>query len=251
METKQKFRSLIVDDNMQCISSLKRLLDKYFNEIEVIGTCHNLEGAVRFLKKETVDILFLDVEMPDGEGTSLFDYLDEVNFETIFTTAFPDYAAEAFRLNSIDYLVKPIKPSQLKEAISKVKKKKGVFDENESFITDAPRNKKIRLHTLDAIIMLNISDVVYCEAENNYTTFYTEDKKVVVSKTLGHYEKMLESYDFFRISRAHLVNLNFVEKLEKAGTLEISLANGKELAVSGGKKKNLLEAMNKISLNQM
>lgn len=250
MENNKIFSCVIIDDTPQCISILTKLIDKYFPEVKIKGTAKSVQEGISLIKKTDPEIVFLDVEMPGENGTALFDYLEEPNFETIFTTAFEDYAAQAFRLNSIDYLVKPVKPSELKEAISKVKQK---YQNNNEKIVNMPEispETRITFSTLDSIEIIKIKDIFYCQAENNYTTVYASNKKSMVSKHLGFYEEILKDYGFFRVNRSQLINLYHVERIEKTGTQEITLSNGSKIPIAGRRKKDLMDRLSSYTLKQ-
>lgn len=250
MENNKAFNCIIVDDTPQCISVLTKLIDKYFPEIEISGTAKSVQEAVKQIKLEDPDIVFLDVEMPGENGTALFDYIEAPRFETIFTTAFPDYAANAFRLNSIDYLIKPVKPSELKEAIAKVKEKHSSQNEKIVNLPKISSETRITFSTLDSIEIFKVKDILYCKAENNYTTVYTEGKKSMVSKHLGFYEDLLKGYGFFRVNRSHLINMYHLDKIEKTGAQEITLSNGFKIPIAGRRKKDLMDRLEAYTLKQ-
>lgn len=241
------YTCIIVDDNPQCISGLRNLIEKYFLEIKILAEADSVASGVNLIKKYDPDILFLDVEMPNENGTALFDYISEPRFKTIFTTAFEDYAAKAFRLNSVDYLLKPIKPSELKDAIAKVK---SVIEKESShhskIIPLHSQEDKITCTTLDSIEIFTIGDIIYCKAENNYTLIFSNKKKSFVSKTLGHYEQMLSEYGFFRINRSFLINLKYVERIEKS-IPEVILINDIRIPISGRRKKQFFEILSGYS----
>lgn len=238
---------VIVDDNPQCISVLKSLLNKYFPEVEVLGEANSVATGVGLLKSLQPNILFLDVEMPTENGTTLFEYIANPSFETIFTTAFRDYAAEAFRLGSIDYLVKPVKPSDLKEAIEKVQTKKSLIQQSgDAILKDYSQTDKITFSHVNAIEVYAIEDILFCQAESNYTIVHGINKKSMVSKTLGYYETLLKPYGFFRINRSHLVNVKHVEKVDKANG-EVYLNKGINLLLSSRRRKEFIDMLSGIS----
>ncbi len=248
MEKIKIFTSIIVDDTPQCISVLKNLLTRYFPEIKIVGEAKSVKQAVKLIKEENPDIVFLDVEMPGENGVALFNYINIINFETIFTTAFPDYAAQAFRLNGIDYLVKPVKPKELMEAIAKVKNK---YKNRQEQLVKLPRiNKedKITFTSMDAVEIYSIMDILYCFGENNYTTVFTNNGKTVVSKTLGYYEELLKKYGFFRANRSYLVNLAHIIKVDKSIDQQLVLKNGMEIPISTRRRKEFFDILDQYTL---
>ena len=236
---------VIVDDNNRGISVLSNLLRQYFKEIEILGSANSVDEAVNLINKEDPDIVFLDIEMPGQNGTALFDHILDPTFDTIFTTAFPDFAAQAFRLGSTDYLLKPIKPTELKEAIDKVKlRRENKKDESQSIKSD--QSEKITFSAVDSIEIVTISDILYCKAENNYTQVFTKRKKLIISKTLGHYESILIPYGFMRLDRSHLVNLSYIEQIDKS-SLEVQLTDQSRIPFSGRRKKELLDYLSSLN----
>lgn len=242
---------IIIDDTPQAISVLRNLLEKYFTEVRILSIANDVQQGITLIKEQQPDIVFLDVEMPGENGTALFDYIDQPSFETIFTTAFPDYAADAFRLKSIDYLVKPIKPSQLKEAISRVKEKRS--SSNQHNILQLPEGggeKKISFSSMDSIEIFSLKEILYCSAENNYTTVVTTNKEIIVSKNIGFYEQLLLKHGFCRVNRSTLVNLEHVVRIEKTGSQELVVSNGFKILISSRRKKDLLETLKRYTLDQ-
>ncbi len=233
---------VIIDDNPQAISVLKNLLTSYFPEVDIIGEAVTVADGVILLKEKAPHILFLDVEMPTENGTAIFDYVDTPSFETIFTTAYPDYAAQAFRLGSIDYLVKPVKPSELKEAISKVKKKLIEGSIVETIKPGYDQSDRITFSHANALEIYTICDILYCTAESNYTIVQGFDKKSIVSKTLGHYEELLKPYGFFRVNRSHLINLKHVDSVDKTD-FEVILKNQTRISISSRRRKEFMEIL--------
>ncbi len=238
----KKYDCIIIDDNPQCISALKQLLDNYFPEMNILGFAHSVKDGVQLIKEQNPAVVFLDVEMPLEDGTKIFEYIDEPEFETIFTTSFEDYAPVAFRLNSLDYLVKPIKPSELNEAIRRLKQKLEPKMHTSNFKLD--QNVRISFAGINNIEVFTIADILYCKAENNYTTIFSRNKKATASKTLMHYEEQLLAYGFFRVNRSHLVNLNYVDSVDKSLNGEVVLTDKTRLSLSGRRKKAFLEQLN-------
>jgi len=238
----KKYTCLIVDDNPQCISGLKKLLQEYFKEIRILDVANSVPQAVDFINNLDPDIVFLDVEMPNENGIAIFDYIVNPRFKTIFTTAFEDFAAQAYRLNSLDYLLKPIKPSELKEAIAKVKASDEELTQSSHILPPLSQDDKITFTAIDSIEIFTIRDIVYCKAENNYTMVHATKKNAFVSKTLGRYEELLSPYGFFRINRSYLINLKYVERVNKSSS-EIIMEGDIKLQISSRRKKDLFEIL--------
>lgn len=235
---------VIIDDNKRGISVLSDLLTRYFPDIEILGSANSVEDGVALINSLDPNIVFLDIEMPEKNGTELFDYILDPTFDTIFTTAYPDFAVQAFRLGSIDYLLKPIKPTELKQAIEKVNTRRTAAAKM-NVNPGLSQSEKITFSAIDSVEIVSIADILYCKAENNYTQIFTNGKKITISKTLGHYETILIPYGFMRLDRAHLVNLSHIVQVDKS-SLEVRLINESRIPFSGRRKKELLDYLSRL-----
>jgi len=187
--------------------------------------------------------VFLDVEMPFGNAFDLLDKLPNRTFETIFVTAYNQYAMDALNNHAAYYLMKPINIDELIKAVDYVSQIKSKEDELEDKVLQ-PKLKgvegKITLPQQDGFQVLDVSDILYCKADDNYTEIYLENKKILVSKTLKYFEHALSAFPFARIHKSYLVNVNEVVKYRKGKGGSVIVSNGKELLVSASKKKELL-----------
>jgi two-component system LytT family response regulator len=195
----------------------------------------------------------LDIEMKDGNGFEVFKHFLSPSFKTIFVTAYQQYSFEAFRFSAIDYLLKPVDPDQLINAVNKAQDhidKENLSVKIETFLHNmehAAKGKKIILKTLESIHIVNISDIVYCEANEGYTMFYLSDRtKILVSRTLREFDEMLADHSFARIHQTFLVNINCIKRYEKGDGGQVVLSNDNCLPVSVRKKEQLMKLLAKL-----
>ena len=239
---------LIVDDEENVREALAQMLNMYSEGTRLIGTCSNIAAAIKAIRESKPDILLLDIEIGEESGFDIFKHFPNPEFKVIFITAYQQYAVQAFRFAALDYLLKPVDPDHLIEALKKafdaVDREKFSL-KIDSFIHNVgamtSRSKKIVLRTADNMHVVNLNDIMYCESDRSYTTFYLADKtRVMVSQTLGDYEDMFNDYGFIRIHKSHLVNLQFIKRYEKGDGGQLVLNDNTCLPVATRKKEQLL-----------
>ncbi|MCB0686526.1 MAG: response regulator transcription factor [Saprospiraceae bacterium] len=241
-----KIRSIIIDDENHCIDSLKVLLKKHCPEVTVDESFNTAKEGLLFLKQNPIDLLFLDIEMPWMNGIELLTILGEFNFSVIFTTAHDQYAIQALRLSAIDYLLKPIDPRDLKQAVSRIiqQESRGYVDGIKNLqhnLNPAKSNHRVGIPTRDGIDYILIEDIIYCEADSNYAHLYLiGNKHIIMSKPLKELEKQLASYDFCRIHQSYLININHLVKYIRGNAGYVIMINDAHLNVSRAKKQELL-----------
>lgn len=236
-------KAVIIEDESSSREILCNYLAKYCKNVNVIGEAASVREGLELLAGTQPDVVFLDVEMPYGNAFDLLDQLPERSFETVFVTAYNTYALEALNNHAAYYLMKPINIDELIKSVSYVAEIKEKENALEHRILKSKLNKaegKITLPQQDGFLVLNISDILYCKADDNYTEIYLENKKLLVSKTLKYFEEALADYPFARIHKSYLVNVNEVIKYRKGKGGSVIVSNGKELLVSASKKKQLL-----------
>lgn len=235
--------AIIVEDEANSREILSNYLAKYCPEVSLAGEAASIEEAKELIGKYTVDLVFLDVEMPFGTGFDFLDQMPERTFETVFVTAYNQYAIEALNNHAAYYLMKPINIDELINAVAYVREIRKKEDALEDQVLKPKSNKvdgKITLPQQDGFQVLNVSDILYCKADDNYTEIYLVNKKILVSKTLKYFEEALSEFPFARIHKSYLVNVNEVVKYKKGKGGSVVVSNGKELLVSAAKKKELL-----------
>ncbi len=251
--------ALIIDDQKSCRDLLKKNIQNYCPDVDVIGEADGVKNGIISIHTLNPNLVFLDVNMNDGTGFDLLEIIssekggiENINFKVIFTTAYEQYAVKAFKFSAVDYLLKPVISQELKNAVDKIKvianhsdsqKKLGVLYDN---LKSTSKSKRIVLSTLDSFFVYNIENIVRCESQSNYTKFYFSDgKDLLVSKTMKEFEELLTENDFVRVHNSHIVNLNFIKKVIKTEGGQILMSDGSNVPLSPLKKKSLLEQLEK------
>lgn len=244
------YRTIIIDDESTARNALKNLLSNHCPNIEVLGEADCVKEGLLAIRKFQPDLVFLDVQMPDGTGFDLLEQIGSVNFKVIFASAYDTFAIQAFRFSALDYLQKPIESEKLIEACAKLdttdrfeilNKKLEVLLSNKSSF------EKIALPTLDGIIFVKIKDIIRCESDNNYTNIFTSNgSKTIVSKTLKDYDEMLTPFRFFRIHKSHLINLAYLSRYKKGEGGFVIMEDGSELEVSRRRKEDFLKELQRL-----
>lgn len=239
-----KLEAIIVEDEETSRDILKNYLKKYCPSVTVLGEASNVDEALVLIRNNSLDLVFLDIEMPYGNAFDLLDKVGDVHFETIFVTAYNHYAIEALNAHASYYLMKPISIDELIKAVdyvTKIKTKEKALH-NQVLVTNTNMvNGKITIPQLDGFEVIDISDILYCKADDNYTEIHlNNNKKKLVSKTLKYFEDALNNSSFARVHKSYLVNVHEVIKYVKGKGGSVVLSNGKEIMVSASKKSELL-----------
>lgn len=239
-----KLNSIIVEDEETSRDILKKYLKKYCPNVTVLGEAANVDEALVLIRNNELDLVFLDVEMPYGNAFDLLDKVGDVDFETVFVTAYNHYAIDALNAHVSYYLTKPISIDELIKAVdyvSEIKTKEQALQDQILVPKTNAVNGKITIPQLDGFEVLNTADILYCKADDNYTEIYlNNNKKKLVSKTLKYFEDILSGGGFARVHKSYLVNVNEVIKYVKGKGGSVVLSNGKEIMVSASKKSGLL-----------
>jgi two-component system, LytTR family, response regulator len=244
--------TIIIDDEPKNIQLLQKMLAVHCPQAAVMATESDAKKAVVLLEDKRPQLLFLDVEMPHLNGFDLLKKLEPVPFEVIFVTAYSHYAIEAFEHHATGYITKPINTEKLVAAVNMAAKRieeKSVNKNLFSFLEQSSRQSapdKIPLSTSNGLLFVKIADIMYCESSGNYTHFYmNDDKKIVVSRQLGEYEKLLPENNFTRIHDKYIINLGYIKEYIKGSGGEVLLENGKEIPVASRRKEDFLARFEK------
>lgn len=239
----QTYNCCIIDDEVNCTEVLAYEIKKVRDNINVDHVFTDPEIALTYLQEHPVDILFLDIEMPHMNGFELLEKLDYMPQNVIFTTAYDQYAIQAFRYMAIDYLLKPIDRSLLAEAIDKAItqqrkiEKQVIRDIHQKLVSPNTVFNKIAVPVDQGYLMINISDIVLCTANSNYATILKSDgKKIIISKPLKYLDELLRTHGFFRVHQSSLVNINYMEAYSRTDGGMITLTNGRTVTVSKSRK---------------
>lgn len=240
--------AIIVDDEASSRNTLRNYVLQYCPGVSIVGESQNIVEAKQQIHNLQPQLVFLDIEMPFGNAFDLIDQLDQINFETIFVTAYSEYAIQAINLSHCSYLLKPVAIEDLIKAVEQAKenlqfhqKFKSAEILLENLGTDKKQQKKMVLPTIEGFEVVTLKDIVRCEGNDNLTDLYLESgAKKTVCKTLKHFEEALNNYDFLRTHKSHLVNLHFVKSFQKGKTGTIVLEGGKEIPLSASRKEPFL-----------
>ena len=240
-------KAIIIDDEKRARISLALLLQEYCPEVTVVAECENLPEGVKAIRKHQPDIVLLDIEMPGHSGLELLDFFDEneVNFSIIFTTAYNEYALKAFKFSAVDYLLKPIIPEELAEAVERVAKQKQRFENFRAFKENLQQETltKIAVPSGNTLLFLDTNKIMYIKGEGAYSEVFCSDgSKQLVSRNLKNFEDILCSDSrFLRIHKSYIVNFNFVVAFNKSDGGSIELENKAQIPVSPDKAQQILD----------
>jgi two-component system LytT family response regulator len=233
---------LVVDDENKTREFIAKLIRSFGLDLEVIAQGENVETALAAIEEHQPDILLLDIQMPDGTGFDVLKRAPAKNFEVIFITAHQEFAIKAIKFSALDYILKPVDPEELRDAIEHairaVSEKKDIkqFDTLQHNLVPHQK-KKLVLKTQESVFVVELDEIIRCEADKNYTFFFlTSGKKILVSRTLKDFETLLVGSHFFRIQQSHLVNINFVDRYDKTEGGSVIMKDGAAVPLSPAKK---------------
>ncbi len=242
--------AIIVDDEPYCCEALDTLLNRYCPHVKVVSICYSGKEALKEIKEQKPQLLFLDIEMPQMNGFELIQKIPEPDFDLIFTTSYDQYAIKAIRFSALDYLLKPIDRDELQTAIHKIatRNHSSLARQVELLINKihlpAAQINKVALPTMEGLQMVTVDTIISCEADSNYTNVILKNKqKIVVSRTLKDIEEILEDYPFFRVHHSYLVNINEINKYVKGEGGYVIMSDGSKVDVSRSKKESLLKRL--------
>jgi two-component system LytT family response regulator len=248
----KEIRSILVDDEPRGLTSLEKLLQLNCPEIKVIACCDNATDAYNQIRSMRPELVFLDVAMPGKNGFDLLRDLSDIHFEIIFVTAYNHYMTQAFRYSAVDYLLKPVEDELLVEAVRRADKRinqKTGMEHIETFLhnvrhTGETQKLKLCIHSIKGFQVVELKDIIYCEASSNYTNFYFSNRSMIcASRPIHEYEALLEDSNFVRIHKSFLVNIEYIKEYVRGEGGCVILEGGKEVEVSRRKKDLLMRKM--------
>ena len=252
-KTENMLRAVIIDDEAHARETLAKLLVIYCPQVRVIGEADSVSGGLKIIRELHPHLVLLDVKMDDGTGFDLLNHCDSIDFKVIFITAYEKYAVQAFRFAAVDFLLKPVIPEELTEAINHAET---LIQEHfatqlqaleENLRTDIRQKKKIVLKTFDEIHLVEIQNITFCESDGCYTNVHTVGgEKILISKTLREFDDMLSDSGFYRVHKSYLINLSHISKFGKQEGGYLILASGDKVPVSSRKREELLELFEKL-----
>lgn len=242
---------VIIDDEAVCITSLKGLMQRRHPEVELLGTAQRIPEGIALVKAKRPDILFLDIEVGDMTGFDLLKAIAPLRPQVIFTTAHESYAVKAIKFNALDYLLKPIDPAELDDAVCKALSEKDAPagpDRIAPLLGTLMSDRQIALPDSNGLSVVHIDDILYCTSDNNYTSVYTRgDKKpVVVSRPLSEFGAFLGNQGFVRIHQSHLINRKHIRRYVKGEGGEVIMTDGANLPVSRRQKTELMDVLERL-----
>lgn len=234
--------------------SLAKLLAKHCPQVTVVGEASGVSSGRSAINELVPDLVLLDIQMEDGTGFDLLNSLKSIDFKIIFVTAYDQYAMQAFRFSAVDYLLKPVNPLLLVEAIERARQLMQKHHDlqvqalHENLANARSQDKKIIVKTTENIFLLNLRDIISCESDNNYTNIYTSDgEKILVSKTLKEYDDLLTGFGFYRVHKSYLINLSHIKRFEKQDGGFIALTNDMKVPVASRKRDEMLELLERMA----
>ena len=241
-------QAVLIDDEDNSLEALSILLEKYCPDVEIIGTGQSVEEAVETIDNLQPELVFLDIALPDGQGFEVLEQVSHKNFEVVFTTAYDQYALTAFEFSALDYILKPINAEKLQQSVKRYQEIKGdrEISGRVSVLKESLNNvnERIILTSMDGFEVYKIADIIRCEANGSYTTFFIKGGiKVVTSKTLNNFEKLLSDQPFARVHSKHLVNLEFIKRYISGRGGYVVFEDGSQVDVSERKKKEFIRLM--------
>ncbi len=244
---------ILVDDEQNALEMMEWLLRTYCPEIRILAMCRNANDGIEAISKLRPDVVFLDIEMPKMNGFDMLERFDKLFFDVVFCTAYDQFAIRAFKYSALNYLLKPVDPDDLKATVKRISEKKAIptreqFDLLLQSMSQAKSTpSRIALTTGDGLIFLPTEDIIYCEAESNYThVVLSGGKKVLVSKVLREIDDALSGPDFFRIHNSFLININRIKKFVRGEGGYIIMDNDAIIAVSRNKKQEFMDRFSKF-----
>ncbi len=244
-------RAIIIDDEINNQELISNLLKTYADNVQVVGMANSVDTAYKTINEQHPDLIFLDIQMPDGTGFDLLKKFDKINFKIIFVTAHQEYAIEAFKYSALDYILKPLAPANLLSAVKKMEDAISSEELNLKLKTllnniaePAKNKKKIVLKTMERIYSVDLDDIIRFESDGGYTKVYLADgKRIMVSKTMKEFDDLLMDTGFLRVHHSHLINMNHLFCFEKAEG-HVVMKDDSIVPVSNRKKDHLMELLN-------
>ena len=248
-------KTIIIDDNKDIRDFIENLINEHFPTLEICATADNVIDGTKIIKQYKPELVLLDIELKDGTGFDILQNLESYTFKLIFITAFNNFAIKAIKFSALDYILKPINELEfitgIKNALQEIENSQletqitNLFEHYEKKTI----SKKIILRNSDNLHIINVNDIIYCQSDNSYTTFYINNAdKILMSKSIKEYSDMLAEYGFFRSHQSFLVNLQHITRLCKHDGSYLILSNNKQVPVSTRQKAKLISILERLAI---
>jgi len=243
--------AVIIEDEVLSLNNLRNLLQQHCNGVQIVGTASSVAEGVELFRNPNIeiDVAFLDISLPDGLVFKLLNQIRPITFEIIFVTAYEKHAITACNYASVGYILKPIDPDALQLAVARIERRRAdAMEKRLELFTSHYNNpnvfNKMSISAVDGIHFVNIKDIIRFEAEDNYTHIYLlGGERITASKTIKSYENMLDTYNFYRVHKRHVVNLNFIRKFTRGEGSMVIMEDGLEIDVSRRRRPAFLERL--------
>jgi two-component system, LytTR family, response regulator len=244
-------RVIIIDDEQNAREAITTVIQQYTFGIEIVAEASTVREGIEQIKKYRPDLILLDIELTDGNGFEILERMDPIHFKVIFITAFHEYAIQAIKSSALDYIVKPVQPRELINALDKAKE--AVVNEHlqlqvlaflKNIKSDSESPEKLILKTAESIFLIDVKEIIRCESDKNYTTFIMNDgRKLLVSKTLKEFDELLTRSHFFRTHQSHLINLQYFVRYDKSDGGFVVMSDNSKVPVSLRKKDDFIKVL--------
>lgn len=247
-------KAVLVDDEKNALEMMEWLLKTYCPQVKIQAMCSSAEAGIAAIHEHTPDVVFLDIEMPKMNGFDMLEQFENLFFDVVFCTAYDQFAIKAFRYSALNYLLKPVDPEDLKQTVQRIEQKKNppVKEQFELLLQQMKMQSKstpqrIALTTGDGLIFVPTADIIYCEAESNYTNVALIDgKKILVSKVLKDIDEALSGDDFYRVHSSYLININRIKKFVRGDGGYLIMDNDATVNISRSRKQEFMELFSKF-----
>src|SRR5262245_46145079 len=247
-------RCILIDDESNSLEMMEWLLKTYCPQVKIEAMCNAADEGIEAINKYKPDVVFLDIEMPHMNGFDMLEQFDKLFFDVVFCTAYDQFAIRAFKYSALNYLLKPVDPDDLRETIRRLEQKKSSPSKEQIEMllqnirgNTKPAVQRIALTTSDGMIFVSTQDILYCEAESNYTSVVLKGgKKILVSKVLKDIDETLAGSDFYRIHNSYLVNINHIKKYVRGDGGYVIMENDVTISISRSRRHEFMEMFSKF-----
>ncbi len=247
-------RCILIDDERNALEMMEWLIKTYCPQVEIVAMCNSAQQGIEQILALRPDVIFLDIEMPRMNGFDMLEQFDKLFFDVVFCTAYDQFAIKAFKYSALNYLLKPVDPEDLKATMARIEEKKAIptreqFQLLMQHIHQPVRStpQRIALTTNDGMLFVPTSDIIYCEAESNYTkVVLSGGKKVIVSKVLKDIDEALAGPDFCRVHSSFLININRIKKYVRGDGGYLIMDDDTNISISRTRRQEFMELFSKF-----